>query len=183
MAVLRKTMIPFKYTRLITIPLSIAFAVGNYWLWIKLSSVIGDWSILGLFLTLFGMIPGAFLLAFLEDWSHKLYKVYEINSSYDDVETIIQVYGEALEAAATLPPNLIDEIKLPYPKAIIKQAIIEGLKSSDDVEMKEQLKSGYIMLAEWWPDAKRTKQGQGISLKVLQEQAELKQELQRLGLW
>ena len=52
--------------RFLTIPCSLAVATGNYWLWIELHPIIGDWSLAGLFLTLFGLIPGVFSYTMLE---------------------------------------------------------------------------------------------------------------------
>jgi len=133
----------------------------------------------------------------------------EVQSQANDVMAIIQAYGKALETEAPAPGSVADENKLPYPKDTIKEAIIAGLKSTDNDQMKEQLKVGYIQLADWQPGVGATNQGLDISsidinqdteslakavleqssgsekwtAMAQKEQEALKQELQDLGLW
>lgn len=48
--------------------LSLLVAAANYGLWIAASRVIGDWSILGLFLTFWGLIPGVVSYGLLDSY-------------------------------------------------------------------------------------------------------------------
>jgi len=201
------------YTRFITIPLAVGLGAGNYWLWIELHGVIGGWSLLGLFLTFYGLVPGIFLFVFLENVIEKRFHDSSANSigqlQAHDVEVIIQAYGKVLETDAPAPGFVADESKLPYPKDTIKKAIIAGLKSLGNDQMKEYLKVSYIQLADWQVGVEPTNQGLDLSAinmnqnteslakavlekstgsenwtaKVQNEQETLKQELQELGLW
>lgn len=98
--------------------------------------------------------------------SHKL--------SQANVVAVIEAFGETLETAAPDPDSVADASKLPYPKDTIKKAIIAGLKSTDDENMKEQLKYAYIRLADW-----QTADGTEMAKR---EQETLKNELLKLGL-
>lgn len=99
--------------------------------------------------------------------------------------------------------------KLPYPRQQIKDAIIAALRSTDDPQIKEHLKVGYIQLSDWQEGVGGTNQGLDVSAVDMnqdaeslakavfeqsssfenwaamaqKEQEELKQELQALGLW
>ena len=58
---------------------------------------------------------------------------------------IVQEYGNTLETAAPAPGAIADENQLPYPKQKIKNAIVEALRITDDPQLKEHLKVGYII--------------------------------------
>jgi len=66
-----------------------------------------------------------------------------------EAEKIIQAYGAVLQAKAPAPGRVADASKLPFPKERIKAALIFGLKATNDQQMKEILKVGYIQLADW----------------------------------
>jgi hypothetical protein len=155
------------YTRFITIPFSVAIGAGNYWLWIELQDVIGNWSLLGLFLTFYGIVPAIFLFVFLESVIGKRLKKSSSNPTgvhhAIDVMAIIQAYGKTLETDAPATGCVADESKLPYTKDTIKKAIIAGLKSTDNDQMKEHLKIGYISLSNWQEGVGEKDQGIDIS--------------------
>ncbi len=122
---------------------------------------------------------------------------------------IIQAYGKILEKSAPVPGTVADASKLPYPKQQIKDAIVAALRSTDDPDMKEQLKVGYIQLSVWQEGVGEISQGLDVSaidmdqdaeslaeavleqssgsetwmVKAQKEQEVLKQELMALGLW
>ena len=134
---------------------------------------------------------------------------YEAQPQSSDATAIIQAYGKVLETSAPVPGCVADESKLPYPKETIKKAIIAGLRSTEDKQMKEHFKVGYIQLADWQPDIGENDQGldlsaidgsqdtESLASAVLEqssgseawvaiaqkEQEALKQELEELGLW
>jgi len=62
---------------------------------------------------------------------------------------IVQAYGKVMETSPPAPGSIADATKLPYTKKQIKDALIVALRNTDDPLMKEQLKVGYIMLADW----------------------------------
>ena len=80
----------------------------------------------------------------------------------DDVKQavfeVIEEYGKALTSPAQRT-FLISESNLPYSKKVIKNAIRVALLMTDDEDMIEQLKSGYISLANFVSDeeVKRTR--------------------------
>ncbi len=126
-----------------------------------------------------------------------------------DATAIIQAHGKALETSAPAIGCVADESKLPYPKDTIKNAIIAELRSTEDKQMKDHLKVGYIQLADWQPGIGENDQGLDLSAIdgsqdtdslasaileqssgleawaaiVQKEQEALKQELEELGLW
>ena len=155
------------YTKFITIPFSVAIGAGNYLLWIKLHDVIGNWSLLGLFLTFYGIVPAIFLFVFLESVIGKRLQKYSSSPTGQhhtiDVMAIIQAYGKTLETDAPAPGCVADESKLPYTKDTIKKAIIAGLKNTDNDQMKENLKIGYISLSNWQEGVGEKVQGIDIS--------------------
>lgn len=130
-------------------------------------------------------------------------------SADTDFVRIVQAYGEILESSAPVPGTVADASKLPFPKQQIKDAIVAALRSTDDPQMKEQFKVGYIQLSDWQEGVGETNQGLDLSAldmnqdakslakAVLEqssgsekwtamaqkEQKELKEELLALGLW
>ncbi len=64
-------------------------------------------------------------------------------------EKIIRDYGVILQTEAPTPGCVRDVSKLAYPKEKIKEALIIGLRSTSDSQMKEMIKVGYIQLADW----------------------------------
>lgn len=122
---------------------------------------------------------------------------------------IVQAYGKILETSAPTPGTIADVDKLPYTKKQIKDALIAALRSTDDPQMKEHLKVGYIQLADWQEGVGNSNQGLDLSnidlnqdteslaqqvleqsagtkdwaVVVQKERAALKQELQKLNLW
>jgi hypothetical protein len=122
---------------------------------------------------------------------------------------IINVYGAVLEKESPCPGCVADANKLPFPKKQIKQALIMGLNSTNDSYMKQNLKNGYIFLADWQEGVGKTDQGINLlamdlneDIKELtqkireqsenykkweplveKERKELEQELKKLNLW
>ncbi|MBT4764836.1 hypothetical protein HOO14_07560 [bacterium] len=116
---------------------------------------------------------------------------------------IVQAYGKTLETNAPTPGAVADVSKLPYTKQQIKSAIIEALRSTEDSQMKEFLKVGYIQLSDWQEGVGEAGQGvdltqdiENLAKAVLEEsfdldwmpimhkeQEALIQELKELGLW
>jgi Na+-translocating ferredoxin:NAD+ oxidoreductase RnfC subunit len=64
--------------------------------------------------------------------------------SGQEAEKIIQAYGTVLQTQAPTPGCVADISKLPFSKEKIKAAIIIGLKSTNDQQMREMLKVAYI---------------------------------------
>jgi len=67
----------------------------------------------------------------------------------DDLIKIVSAYGKVMETSAPALGTVADATKLPYPKQQIKDALIDVLRSTDDPQMKESIKIGYFMLANW----------------------------------
>jgi hypothetical protein len=77
-------------------------------------------------------------------------KIEKLEQSSDTPDNnfipIVQAYGKRLETSAPAPGTVADVNKLPYTKQQIKEALIAVLRSTDDPQMKEYLKIGYIQL-------------------------------------
>ena len=63
-----------------------------------------------------------------------------------DVEKIVHAYAAAILSRKSL---ISDVSELPYPKPIIKAALIAAISVTKDAKMQEQLKSSYVSLADW----------------------------------
>ncbi len=66
-----------------------------------------------------------------------------------ETEEILHAYGRVLQQRAMAQVGLMDISELPYPKERIKAAIIVGLRTTDDQQMREMLRAGYVHLAGW----------------------------------
>jgi hypothetical protein len=130
--------------------------------------------------------------------------------SSDAMCEIVGDYGTALEKKAMTPAYVADERRLPHPKEQIKRAIIYALKINLLPQLQEHLKGGYIELAMWQKGVGQEDQLWGLDVLsmnpknpvqtlarqlsdqspdpkwaklILDERAQLKQELDDLGLW
>lgn len=63
-----------------------------------------------------------------------------------DIEKIVIAYGEAMVSMRSM---VADQSGLPYPKPVIKAALIAAISATNDAKMLEQLKSAFISLADW----------------------------------
>jgi hypothetical protein len=74
--------------KFVMVPMSLLVVVANYWFWLSAFSAIGNWSLLGLFLTLWGVIPGVasymLLDSYLGDRSYGGLKHYESAKKHYD---------------------------------------------------------------------------------------------------
>ena len=127
-------------------------------------------------------------------------------------EKIVHDYGTAMASRQSMNGGCIADIRrLPHPKARVKDAIVFLLRLTDDPQFREQLKSSYILLADWQEGvdlaiaknhANADAGGDAAEVvkdiaakdaaweawekwrpKVLDEERALKAELQELGLW
>jgi hypothetical protein len=62
---------------------------------------------------------------------------------------IISAYGTVLEKTPPLPGCVDDSRKLPYPKSVIKEALLIVLREVDDPATREHLKFAYMSLASF----------------------------------
>ncbi len=64
-------------------------------------------------------------------------------------QQVVQRYGGCVATCAPLPGRVADTALLPYSKAVIKQALAMSINASDDHELREHLRCGYLMLSAW----------------------------------
>ncbi len=76
-------------------------------------------------------------------------KKSEVRITPEMAEKIINAFGVVLEKESPTTGCVKDVSRLPYPKEKIKQALIVGLRSVTDRQIKEYLKMAYISLADW----------------------------------
>lgn len=118
---------------------------------------------------------------------------------------IIRAYGAAMEKKAT---RYGDPLSLPYPKDTIKVALVDLLRRTKDTKELDQLRLGYLSLADWQeggaavsfaslqstpnPTTEQIRQSaqrflsSGVyemTTKVVTEMQQLAAELEALGLW
>ncbi|BHH84353.1 hypothetical protein [Desulforhopalus sp. 52FAK] len=127
----------------------------------------------------------------------------------EEIDRILKAYGKTLQNDSPDLGCVADEIKLPYSKDKIKAAIILTLKNTDDGNVKELLKAGYLQLANWQAGVGNENIGADVSVlssdmdirekarvfseqvglgkewqeKSNQERQSLQAELGKLGLW
>jgi hypothetical protein len=63
-----------------------------------------------------------------------------------DVEKIVRAYNAVNLSRKSV---IADVSELPYPKATIKSALLAALSVTTDMKMREQLKAGFVMLANF----------------------------------
>ncbi len=63
-------------------------------------------------------------------------------------EVVVTAYGAILESGP-VPGTVADDSELPFPKETIKQALLLLLRTRSDPKLREHLKSGFILLADW----------------------------------
>ena len=69
--------------------------------------------------------------------------------SFDEVGEIIKAYGNLMVNNAPPSTGVADVSMLPYPKETIKAAIHIALKHTENQEMLNSLKIGYLQLSDW----------------------------------
>lgn len=133
-----------------------AGAVWFFWAW--------QFAILPALISIFTAIQSISSTMIAEKLS-KLESVKQAESmrATDDVFTVIGEYGEIMEKSAPAPGCAADVKKLPYPKHVIKAALIKALKSTSDHQLKEHLKTGYIFLSRWQEGVGEKDQGIDLS--------------------
>ena len=133
------------------------------------------------------------------------YKSTSATMTFQQAADIAGSYGDVL--VNNTMRTIADTSKLPYPKNIIKQALIVLLNQNTDSQMLEYLKSSYWLLANWQDGVGPTNVGlelsnmdlttdpvelakqvsdqssdvQGWSEKVYAERLQLQAELKELG--
>jgi len=81
----------------------------------------------------------------------------------NDISTIIGEYGKVLEKSAPSPGCAADVSKLPYPKQVIKSALISGLNAINNPQMQQHFKIAFINLSRWQEGVGESDQGINIS--------------------
>jgi hypothetical protein len=112
-------------------------------------------------------------------------------------EKIVRDYGAVLARlgltrSSDLTRGMVaDTRKLPHPKERIKEALIFALRSTKEPQTRDQLKSGYIFLANYQEGVGDTKPDLNLDPAevakwwplVYAEIQALKSELEKQGLW
>ncbi len=96
-------------------------------------------------------------------WIEQYTGAPKAQTSSDDDLAIVQAYGNTLETSAPTPCCVADESKLPFKKERIKKAIINMLHITEDENMRNHLKVGYMELAGWQPGVGDSDQGIDLS--------------------
>ena len=61
-------------------------------------------------------------------------------------------YARFLELDAPMPGRIVDQSRLPYPKARLKSAMLLCIGNNSDARLAEHLKAGYLMLSAFQPE-------------------------------
>lgn len=77
----------------------------------------------------------------------------------DEAEKIVQKYGEVLQHASPVAGCVANQDQLPYPKGVIKIALIKALQNTVDNDQKDALQAAYLSLANWQSDVGDSNQG------------------------
>lgn len=110
------------------------------------------WSLLPFFLAIYSAIHSisATLIA---------NKLENLKPNENNFFKIVQAYGKVLEESQIGLGIVADVKELPFSKEQIKKAIVLAIKNTDDIKIKEQLKVGYLSLADWQENVGETHQG------------------------
>jgi hypothetical protein len=132
--------------------------------------------------------------------------------AYLSAAAVVHDYGVAvLSVSAAGRGCIADVCRLPHTKQRIKEALVLLLSVTEEVDLRERLKTSYLLLADWQEGVGQTiapnppSQGAGEASgagaqdtqardaawqaweqwrpRVLQEERALKAELQQLGFW
>jgi len=78
----------------------------------------------------------------------------EFEMTKDMRDAIIQAYGKVLAPSSTGQPYVIARRKtdLPFPKSVIRQAILQGLLDRPGEQYRQSLEAGYVSLEWFVPD-------------------------------
>jgi hypothetical protein len=63
-----------------------------------------------------------------------------------EIENVVHTYSEAMLSKKSV---IADVSELPYTKATIKAALLAAISATTDAKMRDQLKSSYVMLADF----------------------------------
>ena len=77
----------------------------------------------------------------------------------EEAEKIVQKYGEVLQHGCPVAGCVADQDELPYPKGVIKSALIKALQNTVDSHQKDALQVAYLSLANWQLDVGDSIQG------------------------
>ena len=110
------------------------------------------WSLLPFFLAIYSAIQSISATQISN-------KLETLEPNENNFIKIVQAYGKVLEESQIGLGIVADIKELPFSKEQIKKAIIFAINNTDDVKMKEQLKVGYISLADWQENVGETHQG------------------------
>jgi len=66
--------------------------------------------------------------------------------SPEEIDSILQAYGTVVLEQREF---LCDAAKLPFPKSLIKQALLAAIRASPPGDARESLKSSYVTIADW----------------------------------
>ena len=77
----------------------------------------------------------------------------------EQVEKIVEKYGEVLRHASPVAGCVADLNELPYPKDVLKTALIKALQNTVDSHHKGALQVAYLSLANWQSDVGDSHQG------------------------
>lgn len=82
----------------------------------------------------------------------KHYFYQQSEKTEKDPYDILQAYGAILEKMPVSPLQVADVQELPYPKEIIKEAVLSVLEITDDPQLQRNLFEAYHLLAHWQPE-------------------------------
>jgi hypothetical protein len=139
----------FAYVWFCLIGSLIVLSVGFLWCTEGFSNVQENFSPFNLvnsIVTLVSLAPGigAYMLA-------KRLTERSDRRTWDDSTALVHAYGAALEATAATNSIVVDQKHLPAPKDQIKAALLVALHTTQDPQMREHLKIGYLSLAAFHP--------------------------------
>ena len=77
----------------------------------------------------------------------------------EQVEKIVQKYGEVLQHASPVAGCVADQNELPYPKDVLKTALIKALQNTVDSHQQGALRVAYLSLSNWQSDVGDFHQG------------------------
>lgn len=95
---------------------------------------------------------------------------------------VVQTYANFINTSAPLPGCVADTSELPYDKELIKESLYACINATDDPELIQHFKHGYLMLSAWQDEVGERRLGLDFTAMDLDRDPEvIAEEVQHQG--
>lgn len=76
---------------------------------------------------------------------------YRQKTGFEEAQHKVLSYARCIEDVAPMPGRVVDEMRLPYPKAELKEALLICIDNIPDGRLADELRAGYMLLPAFQP--------------------------------